>query len=291
MSNNEGEILIYEGKDESIEVRLDTQQETLWLTQKQMSEVFITTPENILMHLKNIYSASELIERATTKNFLVVRTEGKRQVKRKLKHYDLDAIISVGYRVNSRRAVQFRQWATARLKDYLVQGYALNKQRLTQHQEQLKKLEQTLSLFQQNLIDQASLPEAQGLVKVIADYANTFVLLNQFDSERLPLNDFDENIRYQIEYDEAKAAIALLVENLMVKGEATELVGNEKDDSFSGILGSIVQSFGGEYLYPSIEAQAAHLLYFIIKNHPFNDGNKRIGHLYLSGFYSVTNTI
>ncbi len=274
MSN---EILIFEGEDKQIEVQLDSQQETLWLTQKAMAEVFSTTPENILMHLKNIYKDKELGEEATTKDFLVVRTEGKRQVKRKLKHYNLDAIISVGYRVNSTRAVQFRQWATARLKEHLVQGYTLNKQRLTQHQQQLKQLERTLSLFQQNVIDQASLPEAQGLVKIIADYTNTFVLLNQFDSERLPTADFDEDIRYQINYDEARAAIALLVKNLIAKGEATELVGNEKDDSFAGVLGSVVQSFGGDYLYPSIEAQAAHLLYFIIKNHPFSDGNKRIG--------------
>ena len=271
------EILIYEGEDQDIEVRLDGEQETLWLTQKQMGEIFTTTPENILMHLKNIYVESELDEKATTKDFLVVRTEGKRQVKRKLNHYNLDAIISVGYRVNSKRAVQFRQWATARLKEYLVQGYSLDKQRLSQHKEQLQQLEQTLSLFQQNVIDQANLPEAQGLVKVIAEYANTFVLLNQFDSESLPTADFDEEIRYQINYDEASAAISLLVKELIAKGEATELVGNEKDDSFAGVLGAVVQSFGGEYLYPSIEAQADHLLYFTIKNHPFSDGNKRIG--------------
>lgn len=121
------------------------------------------------------------------------------------------------------------------------------------------------------------MPEAQGLVKVIADYAKTFVILNQFDSGRLPLADFDEDIRYQINYAEARAAIAILLKGLISKGAATELVGNEKDDSFAGVLGSVVQSFDGEYLYSSIEAQAAHLLYFIIKSHPFSDGNKRIG--------------
>jgi len=271
------EILIFEKDGQSVDVRLDAEQETLWLTQKQMAEVFSSTPENIQMHLKNIFKDGELDENPTTKDFLVVRTEGKRQVKRKLNHYNLDAIISVGFRVNSKRAVQFRQWATQRLKEHLVQGYTLNEQRLSQHQAQLKKLEQTLSLFQKNVIDQASLPEAQGLVSLIADYANTFVLLNQFDSERLPTSDFDEDIRYQIDYEEARAAIALLVTNLIAKGEATELVGNEKDDSFAGVLGSVVQSFGGEYLYPSIEAQAAYLLYFTIKNPPFSDGNKRIG--------------
>ncbi len=271
------EILIYEREGQAVDVRLDAEQDTLWLTQKQMAEVLSTTSENVQMHLKNIYKDNELDEEPTTKAFLVVRAEGKRQVKRQLKHYNLDAIISVGYRVNSKKGTQFRQWATARLKEHLVQGYSLNEKRLSQHQTQLKKLEQTLSLFQQNVIDQTSLSEAQGLVKVIADYTNTFVLLNQFDSERLPTADFEEDIRYQINYGEARAAIALLLKDLIAKGEATELVGNEKDDSFAGVLSSVVQSFGGKYLYPNIEAQAAHLLYFIIKNHPFSDGNKRIG--------------
>ena len=189
----------------------------------------------------------------------------------------MDAIISVGYRVNSKKGTQFRQWATARLKEYLVKGFTLNQQRLSQHQEQLEKLKRTLSLFQQRVIEQANLPEAQGLVKVIADYTHTFVLLNQFDGERLPTDDFDEDIRYKINHKEARQAISLLVDSLIDKGEATELVGNEKDDSFAGVLGAVVQSFGDEYLYSSIEAQAAHLLYFIIKSHPFTDGNKRIG--------------
>ena len=271
------ELLIFETEKRQIEVQLDSQHETLWLSQKQIAELLDTSTDNISLHLKNIYGDNELEESSTTEDFSVVRQEGSRQVKRQLRHYNLDAIISVGYRVNSKKGIQFRQWATARLKEHLVQGYTLNALRLSQHQAQLKKLEQTLSLFQKNVIDQASLPEAQGLVSVIADYANTFVLLNQFDSERLPTSDFDEDIRYQIDYEEARAAIALLVANLIAKGEATELVGNEKDDSFAGVLGSVVQSFGGEYLYPSIEAQAAHLLYFTIKNHPFSDGNKRIG--------------
>ena len=238
------EILIFETEERQIEVQLDSQHETLWLSQKQLAELLDTSPDNISLHLKNIYEDNELEQDSTTEDFSVVRQEGNRQVKRQLKHYNLDAIISVGYRVNSKKGTQFRQWATARLNEHLVQ---------------------------------ANLPEAQGLVKVIAEYANTFVLLNQFDSERLPTADFEENIRYQIDYEEARAAIALLVKSLIAKGEATDLVGNEKDDSFAGVLGSVVQSFGGEYLYPSIEAQAAHLLYFIIKNHPFSDGNKRIG--------------
>jgi prophage maintenance system killer protein len=274
MSNK---ILIYEGEGKRIEVQLDSKSETLWLSQKQISELLDTSTDNISLHLKNIYQDKELDAKATTEDYSVVRQEGRREVKRRLKHYNLDAIISVGYRVNSKKGTQFRQWATARLKEYLVKGYTLNQQRLSQHQEQLEKLKRTLSLFQQRVIEQANLPEAQGLVKVIADYTHTFVLLNQFDGERLPTDDFDEDIRYKINHKEARQAISLLVDSLIDKGEATELVGNEKDDSFAGVLGAVVQSFGDEYLYSSIEAQAAHLLYFIIKSHPFTDGNKRIG--------------
>jgi hypothetical protein len=187
-------------------------------------------------------------------------------------------IISVGYRVKSKpEGTRFRIWANRILKDFLVKGYALNQQRLTQQQENIRQLERTLTLFQQNLIEQASLPEARGLVSVIAGYARTFVLLNQFDSERLPLGDFATTVHYEIREDEALGGIAALKADMLARGEASALFGNQKDDSFAGILGNILQSFGGEFLYPSIEEQAAHLLYFVIKNHPFSDGNKRIG--------------
>ena len=270
-------IAIYETADGVIATEVRLEDETVWLTQRQIAEIFASSPENVLMHLQNIFRDGELPEEGTTKDFLVVRQEGARQVKRSLKHYSLDAIISVGYRVNSKKGTQFRIWANRILKEHLVQGYTLNQQRLTQQQENIRQLERTLSLFQQNLIEQASLPEARGLVNVIAGYARTFVLLNQFDSERLPLGDFATTIHYEIREDEALAGIAALKADMLGRGEASELFGNQKDDSFAGILGNILQSFGGEYLYPSIEEQAAHLLYFVIKNHPFSDGNKRIG--------------
>ncbi len=275
--NTAAPIVIYKSSDGSIATEVKLEGETVWLTQRQMGELFATTPENVLMHLSNVYREGELLEKPTTKDFLVVQQEGKRQVKRTLKHYNLDVIISVGYRVRSQQGTRFRIWANRVLKDYLVQGYALNTQRLQTQQEHIKQLERTLTLFQQNLIEQASLPEARGLVSVIAGYARTFVLLNQFDSERLPLGDFATAIRYEIQPAEAVAGIAALKSDLMAKNEASELFGNQKDDSFAGILGNIVQSFGGEFLYPSIEEQGAHLLYFVIKNHPFSDGNKRIG--------------
>ncbi len=267
-------IAIYQAADGSIstEVRLDG--ETVWLTQAQLTQLFGRERSVITKHLRNVFAEGELEANSVCAKFAHTADDGKIY---QVEHYNLDVIISVGYRVKSPEGTRFRIWANRILKDYLVQGYALNQQRLTQQQENIRQLERTLSLFQQNLIEQASLPEARGLVNVIAGYARTFVLLNQFDSERLPLGDFATTIHYEIREDEALAGIAALKADMLARGEASELFGNQKDDSFAGILGNILQSFGGEYLYPSIEEQAAHLLYFVIKNHPFSDGNKRIG--------------
>lgn len=267
-------IAIYQSADGSIatEVRLDG--ETVWLTQAQLTQLFGRERSVITKHLRNIFAEGELEANSVRAKFAHTADDGKTY---QVEHYNLDVIISVGYRVKSSEGTRFRIWANRIVKEYLVQGYALNQQRLAQQRESIRQLERTLSLFQQNLIEQASLPEARGLVDVIAGYARTFVLLNQFDSERLPLGDFATTIHYEIREDEALAGIATLKADMLARGEASELFGNQKDDSFAGILGNILQSFGGEYLYPSIEEQAAHLLYFVIKNHPFSDGNKRIG--------------
>ena len=264
-------IVIYESADGSIATEVRLEGETVWLTQDQISQLFGRERSVITKHLGNVFKEKELPEESNVQILHIAHST------KPVKLYSLDVIISVGYRVKSTEGTHFRIWANRVLKDYLLQGYALNRQRLAQQQENIRQLERTLTLFQQNLIDQASLPEARGLVNVIATYARTFVLLNQFDSERLPLGDFATTIHHEIREDEALAGITALKADLLGRGEASALFGNQKDDSFAGILGNILQSFGGEYLYPSIEEQAAHLLYFIIKNHPFSDGNKRIG--------------
>ena len=264
-------IVIYQSADGSIATEVRLQGETVWLSQEQISQLFGRERSVITKHLRNAFNEGELSEESNVQNLHIANSD------KPVKFYSLDVIISVGYRVKSLEGTRFRQWANHVLKGYLVQGYALNTQRLQAQQENIKQLERTLTLFQQNLIEQASLPEARGLVSVITGYARTFVLLNQFDSERLPLGDFDTTIRYEIQPEEAVAGIAALKADLIGRGEASALFGNQKDDSFAGVLGNIVQSFGGEFLYPSIEEQAAHLLYFVIKNHPFSDGNKRIG--------------
>ena len=264
-------IAIYQTADGAIATEVRLENETVWLTQDQIGRLFGRERSVITKHLGNVFKEQELTEESNVQNLHIANSD------KPVKHYNLDVIISVGYRVKSPEGTRFRIWANRILKDHLVQGYTLNQQRLTQQQENIRQLERTLSLFQQNLIEQASLPEARGLVNVIAGYARTFVLLNQFDSERLPLGDFATTIHYEIREDEALAGIATLKADMLMRSEASELFGNQKDDSFAGILGNILQSFGGEYLYPSIEEQAAHLLYFVIKNHPFSDGNKRIG--------------
>ncbi len=268
------QIEIYRDKDKETHVEVRFDGDSAWLTQKQIATLFKTTPQNITIHLKKIYKEDELDEKATCKDYLQVQKEGKRQIRRKQRFYNLDAIISVGYRINSKRGTQFRQWATQRLKDHLVKGYTLNEKQLLQNLQQLDQVSKTI---QQIGKGELNLSEAKGLLSIISGYTQSFILLNQFDTNRLKTDELNENITYEIRQDEALEAIRKLKTELMARKEASDLFGNQKDDSFAGVLGSVVQSFGGEYLYKSIEEQAAHLLYFIIKNHPFSDGNKRIG--------------
>jgi len=265
------QIEIYQTADNETQIDVTFERDTVWLSQKLMAELFEKDSDTIGLHLKNIYAEKELDENSTTELFSVVQTEGKRKVERDIKFYNLDAILSVGYRVNSKRGTQFRQWATQRLKDYLVKGYAVNQKRLEQLQTVVDIIQKSGSS------SELSSSEAKGLLEIITNYTQSFILLNQYDSNILEGEPFNENITYEIDFEEAVSAIEELKTQLIQKKQASGLFGNRKDESFKGLLGNIVQTFGGEYLYKSIEEQAAHLLYFVIKNHPFSDGNKRIG--------------
>lgn len=271
------DLLIYQAEDGSFQTDVKFDSETIWLNQKQMAGLFSTSTDNIGLHLKNIYADHELSEQATTEDYSVVRQEGKRRVKRLIKHYNLDAIISVGYRVNSKQGTQFRIWANSVIKAYLLQGYAINEARLRQQTQQIGELQKTLSLFQQAKQDSLHIDEAKGLLTILTDYTQSFVLLNQYDTGKFSRSGLSKGTTQEIDIEDAMSAILQLKKRMIAKKEATPLFGNTKDESFRGILGNIVQSFDGKYLYPSIEEQAAHLLYFVVKNHPFTDGNKRIG--------------
>lgn len=268
------ELLIYTASDKDVSVRLEG--ETVWLTQRQMGELFDTTPENVLMHLKNVFTDGELDEPATAKDFLAVQIEGKRQVQRNLKHYNLDAIISVGYRVNSKRGVQFRQWATRVLREHLAQGYTLNQARLLE--KGMDEARQAIDLLARTLENQALVNDAgREVIAIITRYAKTWRLLLQYDEDGLSLPAACQPARGVLDYPAARAAIDELKIALFEREEATDLFGRERSDAIQGILGSIEQTMFGEPLYKTREEKAAHLLYFVIKDHPFSDGNKRIG--------------
>ena len=271
-------VLIYKTADKQTEVEVRFDGDTIWLTQKQIATLFDKDTDTIGLHLKNIYREKELDKKSTTEESSVVQKEGKRLVHRKVQLYNLDAILSVGYRVNSKKGTQFRIWASERLKEYLKQGYSINEKRLKLVSENLKQLEETVKHIQKvGTSHGLKLNEAKGLLDILGNYARSLALLNRYDTDSLEIENLNTLVTYEIKHQEAQKAIKELRVELMKKKEAGELFGNEKDESFKGILGNIVQTFGGEYLYRSIEEQAAHLLYFIIKNHPFSDGNKRIG--------------
>ncbi|MBQ0798601.1 MAG: virulence protein RhuM/Fic/DOC family protein [Porticoccaceae bacterium] len=271
---NEQQIEIFQSDDGSTKVEVRFKRDTLWLSQLQMAELFGKDSDTIGLHLKNIFSDNELEEGATTEESSVVRQEGDRQVRRKIKLYNLDAIISVGYRVNSKKGTQFRIWATQRLKDYLVQGYAINQQRFDSNAAELK---QAIKLIQ----TAAKSPElsskaGRGLVDIVSRYTQSFLWLQRYDEGLLeePKGEVGGVLPSEAE---ARQSLAELKASLIARSEATELFAHERSDGLSAILGNLDQSVFGEPAYPSIEAKAAHLLYFMVKNHPFTDGNKRSG--------------
>jgi hypothetical protein len=271
-----GEMIVYEIPDGSVQVDVRLEHETVWLTQRQMAELFETTPENVLMHLKNIFGGSELEEAATAKDFLAVQTEGKRRVRRTLKHYNLDAIISVGYRVNSRRGVRFRQWATRLLREHLVLGFTFNQTRLAERG--LLEARQTLELLARTLQNQALVDDTgRAVLDLITGYADTWRLLLEYDEDRLAVPPGARPSTGILDYGKAVDAIADFKRELVARKEAGALFGNFRGGALDGILASIEQTMFGEPLYRTREEKAAHLLYFVIKDHPFSDGNKRIG--------------
>ena len=265
-------IIIYEDANHAVEVRLDANQQTVWLTQRQLADIFDTSTDNVSLHLKNIYADGELDENATTEDSSVVRQEGQRQVRRQVRHYNLDAIISVGYRVNSRRAVQFRQWATRILRDHLTQGWTLNRQRF---EANACELEAALALVrkaaQSSALDARS---GRGLVDIVSRYAQTFLLLQRYDEGLLTDPDAQPGGTLPT-FAEARAALDGLKAELIARGEASDLFARDRGDGLSSLLGNLDQTVFSDPAYPSVEAKAAHLLYFVVKNHPFSDGNKR----------------
>jgi len=272
MSKEQQKIIIYQEPDGQTAIEVNLAEETVWLTQAQMAELFETTPQNITIHLKNVFSEDELYEKATCKDFLQVRKEGKRTVKRKQKHYNLDVIISIGYRVKSIRATQFRIWATNVLKKYLVDGYTINEKRLIASEHKYQQLKQSLKLLSNVVHIDGVSDEAKGLIDVITQYSHALDILDDYDHERLSVPKGKKRSKFKLTYEKSYK----IIDALRKKFKCSALVGREKDKSFQGSLGAIYQTFDGRDVYPTVEEKSAHLLYFVTKNHSFVDGNKRI---------------
>lgn len=274
MQNREeiDQIAIFTNKDGDVRVNVKLETEMVWLTQNQIAELFEKDRSVITKHIRNILKEEEL-DASVCAKFAHTSSDGKVY---KTNYYNLDMIISVGYRVNSKRGIEFRRWANTVLKDYLIKGYSINEQKLDT--KKISELQQTIDLLSSTLINQ-NLVESEGIevLSVIKNYAKTWDILIKYDEDRLETPNSRQLDISKLSYDTAISAITSIKQDLHSKGETVTLFGNEKDNSLQGILGSIYQTFDGTDLYPSLEEKAAHLIYFVIKNHPFNDGNKRIG--------------
>ncbi len=270
---NSKSVVVYQAKSGAIELRGDFGQETFWASLDQIAVLFDTDKSGISRHLKSIYSSEELSRQATVAFFATVQKEGDRFVERQIEYYNLDAVLSVGYRVNSKQATQFRQWATKTLREHITKGYTLNR----------KQIGKNYNAFLKSVSDiQASLPEhitldPKNVLDLIKEFASTWVSLDAYDKESLTVKGTSKK---SIKFDAVQllVAIADLKRELIKNKEATELFATERAvGNIEGIIGNVMQSFGGKALYPTLEEKAAHLLYFMVKNHPFTDGNKRSG--------------
>lgn len=263
------EIKIYEIEDKNIELEVSLENETVWLTQKQMSELFDRDRTVITRHINNIFKEEELDKKSVSANFALTANDGKIY---NTEHYNLDVIISVGYRVKSKRGTQFRIWANKILKDYLIKGYAINEKKLKEQSQKLIELQRTIEILNRTVNTQRiELDEAKGLLNVISQYSYALKILDDYDHQNFYKGSVTLEESYNLSYEESMKIIELMKDEF-----STDLFGREKDDSFKGSLGAIYQTAFGEEVYPSIEEKAANLLYFIVKNHSFLDGNKRI---------------
>lgn len=270
MQNSDSHIEIYLTPDGQTELSVHLEGDSVWLSQAQLAQLYDTDRSSIGRHIRNIYKSGELSEEATCAKTAQVRFEGKRRIERTILTYNLDMIISVGYRVNSMYATQFRIWANRILKEYITRGYVVNHNLQI---EQLHELRQTISIMSSVITGhQISRDEAVGLLQVISDYSYALDTLDRYDYQQLEISHTTSSNRFIATYENAMEALETLKERF----GGSDLFAHEKDDSFKSTMGVIYQTFDGNELYPSVEEKAANLLYLTVKNHSFSDGNKRI---------------
>ena len=269
---NDQQIQIFTSEDGHAHLEVTLEQETVWLSLDQMTNLYGRDKSVISRHIRNVFIEGELEREPVVAKNATTAADGKIY---QVEYYNLDVIISVGYRVKSQRGVQFRKWATQVLKDHLVQGYTLNQRRLT---ERGIEFEQAVSLLSRTLTNQGLVStEGEAVARVISDYARSWSLLQGYDEQQLAELNIKQPGMHSLELEEALKAIGELKHTLIAKGEATELFGQVRGDGLTSALATIEQGFGDELFYPNVATRAAHLLYFVIKNHPLADGNKRCG--------------
>lgn len=262
-------IEIYQSQDGTTNIEVQFNQDTVWLSQAQMVELFGRNQSVISRHIRNALEEGEITEKSNMQKMHIAFSD------RPVTFYDLETIISVGYRIKSPQGVAFRRWATTRLKDYLVKGYAINERRL---QEKGIEFEQVIGLLSQTLANQALVTsDGQAVLNVVQDYARSWSLLQAYDEQSLQANPHKQSEMISLEMEQVWSAISQLKQTLIDKGEATELFGNPRNDGLASAVATIEQGFGDELFYPNVASRAANLLYFVIKNHPLTDGNKRTG--------------
>jgi prophage maintenance system killer protein len=283
----QNKIVIYKTAKNEVELSVRLEKETAWLSLDQIADLFDRDKSAVSRHIKNIFKEKELFKKSVVANFATTAADGKIY---KVDYYNLDVIISVGYRVNSVRATQFRIWATKTLKNYLVRGYSINEKRLLETKEKFVELQNAISFLQEKSKAELLAGQEGEILNLIAEYAKTLSLLEQYDKGEVAVAK-GEKTKYVLKYDDCVEIIAKIKEDLIGKGEASNLFGSQRDKNFEGIIGALYQSFGGQVLYPALEDKAAHLLYLIIKDHPFSDGNKRIGSFLFVYFLDKTNSL
>ena len=270
----QGELILYQSDDGSTQVDVRLDGETIWLSRKEMAILFERDYKTVAKHINNVFNEGELTKDSVVAKFATTGNDGKIY---QVEYYNLDVIISVGYRVKSHQGTRFRIWATSVLKDHLVKGYTLNRKRLAE--KGLGEARQMLDLLGKTLENHDLVnDEGRAVLEIVNSYARTWQLLWQYDEDSLavPKQPGDRQ-QPLLELDDVRVAIRSLKGSLLAKGEATDIFGAERGEGLAGIIGAVQQSFGGQDLYPTVEEKAAHLLYFMIKDHPFTDGNKRIG--------------
>ncbi len=270
---DKGEIIIYQTSKKEVGLKVRLEKDTVWLDAHQISELFNIDRTVIVKHIRNVYKTDELAEKATCAKIAQVAADGKI---RKMNTYNLDMIISIGYRVNSKNATQFRVWATKVLRQHILQGYTINENRLLEARDKFRELQTAVSFLQNKAQKKQLKGQEKEILNLLADYSKTLTILEQYDKGKLKTPK-GKKASFVLEYEKYQDVVLELKKELISKKEASDIFGNDVTNKFDSIIANLYQTFGGKELYKGLEDKAAHLLYLTIKDHPFTDGNKRIG--------------